>query len=128
MLLFYCYVIILLLSVHSPKDAVAAIRKRLTGSMKNFHIINLTLTVSIMILSPSPDHTLFCQVLETCVKNCGPMFHSRIATKEFLKDLTNVIQVKVLFLYFCFSFYFLERLFHSPSPSPSPFNRIILLL
>lgn len=29
-----------------PKDAVAAIRKRLTGSSKNFHIINLTLTVS----------------------------------------------------------------------------------
>ena len=28
-----------------PKDAVAAIRKRLTGSSKNFHIINLTLTV-----------------------------------------------------------------------------------
>jgi hypothetical protein len=27
------------------KDAVAAIRKRLTGSSKNFHIINLTLTV-----------------------------------------------------------------------------------
>ena len=29
-----------------PKDAVAAIRKRLTGNTKNFHIINLTLTVS----------------------------------------------------------------------------------
>ena len=29
-----------------PKDAVSAIRKRLTGSSKNFHIINLTLTVS----------------------------------------------------------------------------------
>lgn len=29
-----------------PKDAVAAIRKRLTGNSKNFHIINLTLTVS----------------------------------------------------------------------------------
>ena len=28
------------------KEAVAAIRKRLTGSTKNFHIINLTLTVS----------------------------------------------------------------------------------
>ena len=28
-----------------PKDSVAAIRKRLTGSSKNFHIINLTLTV-----------------------------------------------------------------------------------
>jgi len=30
---------------HRPKDAVAAIRKRLTGNSKNFHIINLTLTV-----------------------------------------------------------------------------------
>ena len=29
-----------------PKDAVVSIRKRLTGSSKNFHIINLTLTVS----------------------------------------------------------------------------------
>ena len=28
-----------------PKDAAAAIRKRLTGNTKNFHIINLTLTV-----------------------------------------------------------------------------------
>lgn len=31
---------------NGPKDAVAAIRKRLTSSYKNFHIINLTLTVS----------------------------------------------------------------------------------
>lgn len=31
---------------NGPKDAVAAIRKRLTGSYKNFHIINLTITVS----------------------------------------------------------------------------------
>ena len=28
-----------------PKDAVAAFRKRLTGNAKNFHIVNLTLTV-----------------------------------------------------------------------------------
>ena len=28
-----------------PKDAAAAIRKRLTHNTKNFHIINLTLTV-----------------------------------------------------------------------------------
>lgn len=35
-----------------PKDAVAAIRKRLTGSYKNFHIINLTLTVSVILVSP----------------------------------------------------------------------------
>ena len=31
---------------YRPKDAVAAVRKRLTGSTKNFHIINLTLTVN----------------------------------------------------------------------------------
>ena len=34
------------ISCPRPKDAVAAIRKRLTGNTKNFHIINLTLTVS----------------------------------------------------------------------------------
>lgn len=60
-----------------PKDAVAAIRKRLTGSSKNFHIINLTLTV-----------------LETCVKNCGLRFHVKIAQREFLNDLLRVVQPK----------------------------------
>ena len=34
---------------YRPKDAVAAIRKRLTGSSKNFHIINLTLTVRVCV-------------------------------------------------------------------------------
>lgn len=33
-------------SFDRPKDAMAAIRKRLTSSTKNFHVINLTLTVS----------------------------------------------------------------------------------
>ena len=79
----------------SPKDAVAAIRKRFTGSAKNFHIINLTLTVRLTKTTPrllplSPS----LQILETCVKNCGHRFHIRIANKDFLKDLTNVIQPK----------------------------------
>lgn len=109
------------ISLRSAKDAVAAIRKRLTGSMKNFHIINLTLTVSIFkdakLPSPSSYSALFCQVLETCVKNCGPMFHGRIATKEFLKDLTNVIQPKVLFsCVFIFPFYFLLNTVSPPPP------------
>lgn len=60
-----------------PKEAVAAIRRRLTGNAKNFHIINLTLTV-----------------LETCVKNCGIRFHTKIAQKDFLKDLMSVIYAK----------------------------------
>ncbi|XP_064406991.1 TOM1-like protein 2 [Halichondria panicea] len=64
-------------SDNGPKEAVAAIRKRLTGNSKNFHIINLTLTV-----------------LETCVKNCGIRFHSKIAQRDFLHDMMKVISVK----------------------------------
>ncbi len=33
-------------SLYRPKEAVAAIRKRFTASARNYHIINLTLTVS----------------------------------------------------------------------------------
>ncbi|KAL5473071.1 hypothetical protein EMCRGX_G027512 [Ephydatia muelleri] len=62
---------------NGPRDAVNAIRKRFTGSAKNFHIINLTLTV-----------------LETCVKNCGIRFHTKIAQKDFLSDLLKVINPK----------------------------------
>ena len=39
--------------------------------------------------------TVLCQVLETCVKNCGLRFHVKIAQKEFLNDLLRVIQPKV---------------------------------
>ncbi len=94
----------------SPKEAVAAIRKRLTGNSKNFHIINLTLTVSAsdphtyhtymyLSLHPHTSHTLIpppthTQVLETCVKNCGIRFHSKIAQRDFLNDLMKVIATK----------------------------------
>ena len=32
----------------SPKDAIAALRKRITSNLKNFHVINLSLTVSVV--------------------------------------------------------------------------------
>ena len=35
------------------------------------------------------------QVLETCVKNCGHRFHSLIAKKDFLDELTKIINPKV---------------------------------
>lgn len=57
---------------------MAAFRKRLTGSAKNFHIINLTLTL-----------------IETTVKNCGTRLHVKVAQKDFLKDLMGVINPKV---------------------------------
>jgi hypothetical protein len=64
-------------SSDGPKEAVAALKKRLSGSGKNYHQINLALTV-----------------LETCVKNCGHRFHCKIAQKDFLAELTKVIQKK----------------------------------
>ena len=71
------------LCVHScvacrPKEAVAALKKRFSGAGKNFHVVNLTLTV-----------------LETCVKNCGHRFHVKIAQKDFLSELVKVINPKV---------------------------------
>ena len=33
-------------------------------------------------------------MLETCVKNCGIRFHSKIAQKDFLSDLMKVIAIK----------------------------------
>ncbi|XP_065900045.1 TOM1-like protein 2 [Dysidea avara] len=62
---------------NGPKDAVAALRKRITSNLKNFHVINLSLTV-----------------LETTAKNCGIRFHSRIAQKDFLQDLMKIINQK----------------------------------
>lgn len=64
--------------VHRPKDSVAALKKRFSGAGKNFHVINLTLTV-----------------LETCVKNCGHRFHVKVAQKDFLSELVRVINPKV---------------------------------
>lgn len=64
--------------VFSPKEAVAALKKRFSGAGKNFHVVNLTLTV-----------------LETCVKNCGNRFHVKIAQRDFLSELVKVINPKV---------------------------------
>ena len=69
---------LLLFLVRRPKEAVAALKKRFSGAGKNFHIVNLTLTV-----------------LETCVKNCGHRFHVKIAQKDFLSELVKTINPKV---------------------------------
>lgn len=45
---------------HRPKEAMAAIRKRLTGNTKNFHIINLTLTVSIRVALVHLHNVYYC--------------------------------------------------------------------
>lgn len=52
-----------------PKDAMKAIRKRLTQNVsRNFTVVMYTLTV-----------------LETCVKNCGRRFHLLVCNKEFVQ-------------------------------------------
>jgi len=86
---------------NGPRDAVRAIRKRLQVSVgnRNFTVVMYTLTV-----------------LETCVKNCGRRFHVHVAQKDFLKDLTNImnpkhdppiiVQDKILTLIQCWSIAF----------------------
>ncbi|CAH0729932.1 unnamed protein product, partial [Brenthis ino] len=80
-----------------PKDAVKAIRKRLTQSAgKNYTVVMYTLTV-----------------LETCVKNCGKSFHMLVCNKEFITELVKligpkndpptVVQEKVLSLIQCWA-------------------------
>lgn len=59
-----------------PKDALKAIRKRITNH-KNYKSILYTLTLT-----------------EACVKNCGPRFHKQIASKDFLVDLTKILGQK----------------------------------
>lgn len=50
-----------------PKDAVRAIKKRISGN-KNFREVMLALTV-----------------LEACVKNCGHRFHILVTTRDFIE-------------------------------------------
>lgn len=58
-----------------PKDAIKAIRKRLTQSAgKNYTIVMYTLTV-----------------LETCVKNCSKAFHVLVCNKEFIGELVSFL-------------------------------------
>ncbi|XP_048465200.1 TOM1-like protein 2 isoform X5 [Rhincodon typus] len=49
-----------------PKDAIRALKKRLSGN-KNYREVMLALTI-----------------LETCVKNCGHRFHVLIANRDFV--------------------------------------------
>ncbi|XP_072947185.1 TOM1-like protein 2 isoform X2 [Epargyreus clarus] len=84
-------------STDGPKDAIKAIRKRLTQSAgKNYTVVMYTLTV-----------------LETCVKNCGKSFHVLVCNKEFISELVKligpkndpptVVQEKVLSLIQCWA-------------------------
>ncbi|XP_050392009.1 TOM1-like protein 2 isoform X2 [Patella vulgata] len=61
-----------------PKDAIKAIRKRLTQNVgKNYTAVMYTLTC-----------------LETCVKNCEKRFHLQVAHKDFLHELIKIIGPK----------------------------------
>ncbi|XP_017780342.1 PREDICTED: TOM1-like protein 2 isoform X1 [Nicrophorus vespilloides] len=61
-----------------PRDAVKAIRKRLTNNAgKNYTVVMYTLTV-----------------LETCVKNCGKKFHTLVCNKDFINELVKLIGPK----------------------------------
>lgn len=65
-----------------PKDAIKAIRKRLTQNAgKNYTVVMYTLTV-----------------LETCVKNCGRSFHILVCSKDFIQEL-------VRFFFYTFSYF-----------------------
>ncbi|XP_018526806.1 TOM1-like protein 2 isoform X1 [Lates calcarifer] len=60
-----------------PKDAMRALKKRLSGN-KNYREVMLTLTV-----------------LETCVKNCGHRFHVQVANRDFIDGvLVKIISPK----------------------------------
>uniref|UniRef100_A0A7N8Y4K7 Target of myb1 like 2 membrane trafficking protein n=1 Tax=Mastacembelus armatus TaxID=205130 RepID=A0A7N8Y4K7_9TELE len=60
-----------------PKDAMRALKKRLSGN-KNYREVMLALTV-----------------LETCVKNCGHRFHVHVANRDFIDGvLVKIISPK----------------------------------
>uniref|UniRef100_A0A3P8WI50 Target of myb1 like 2 membrane trafficking protein n=1 Tax=Cynoglossus semilaevis TaxID=244447 RepID=A0A3P8WI50_CYNSE len=60
-----------------PKDAMRALKKRLSGN-RNFREVMLALTV-----------------LETCVKNCGHRFHIQVANRDFIDGvLVKIISPK----------------------------------
>ncbi|XP_060535712.1 TOM1-like protein 2 isoform X2 [Cylas formicarius] len=61
-----------------PKDAIRAIRKRLSQNAgKNYTVIMYTLTI-----------------LETCVKNCGKRFHALACGKDFVQELVKLLSPK----------------------------------
>ncbi|XP_037663869.1 TOM1-like protein 2 isoform X6 [Choloepus didactylus] len=60
-----------------PKDAIRALKKRLSGN-RNYREVMLALTV-----------------LETCVKNCGHRFHVLVASRDFIDSvLVRLISAK----------------------------------
>nr|XP_042140065.1 TOM1-like protein 2 isoform X4 [Peromyscus maniculatus bairdii] len=60
-----------------PKDAIRALKKRLSGN-RNYREVMLALTV-----------------LETCVKNCGHRFHLLVANRDFIDSvLVKIISPK----------------------------------
>uniref|UniRef100_H0V1B4 Target of myb1 like 2 membrane trafficking protein n=1 Tax=Cavia porcellus TaxID=10141 RepID=H0V1B4_CAVPO len=60
-----------------PKDAIRALKKRLSGN-RNYREVMLALTV-----------------LETCVKNCGHRFHILVANRDFIDNvLVKIISPK----------------------------------
>ncbi|KAL0993114.1 hypothetical protein UPYG_G00103380 [Umbra pygmaea] len=60
-----------------PKDAIRALKKRLTGN-RNYREVMLGLTV-----------------LETCVKNCGHRFHVLVANRDFIDGvLVKIVSPK----------------------------------
>ncbi|VDD76275.1 unnamed protein product [Mesocestoides corti] len=75
-----------------PKEAIRAIRKRLTSSAGKDHV--------------SIWYTLI--LIESCLKNCGRRFQAQVANRDFLHDLIKVLlpkhsppiqlQSKILFL------------------------------
>ncbi|XP_068207995.1 TOM1-like protein 2 isoform X4 [Palaemon carinicauda] len=64
-------------SEDGPRDAIKAIRKRLTSQPKNYTVVMYSLTV-----------------LETCVKNCGKRFHIVACSKDFVQELVKLIGPK----------------------------------
>ncbi|VDN09062.1 unnamed protein product [Dibothriocephalus latus] len=61
-----------------PKDAIRAIRKRLTSSAGKDHL--------------SVWYTLL--LIEACVKNCGKRFQAQVANRDFLRDLIKLLLPK----------------------------------
>ncbi|KAG0713561.1 TOM1-like protein 2 [Chionoecetes opilio] len=64
-------------SEDGPRDAIKAIRKRLTAQPKNYTVVMYTLTV-----------------LEACVKNCGKRLHVHACSKDFVQELVKLIGPK----------------------------------
>uniref|UniRef100_S4R8K8 VHS domain-containing protein n=1 Tax=Petromyzon marinus TaxID=7757 RepID=S4R8K8_PETMA len=61
-----------------PRDALRALKRRLGGGAnKNTREVMLALT--------EPGTRVLCQVLESCMKNCGHRFHVLAASRDFVE-------------------------------------------